>query len=109
MLGWAGGVLLGYEPDELIEMLTPPRHDSGDIYVAGGYGGGANYLATVEVFRANGGRDEGRGWAAVGAQEGRMQVPRTGFGMAWGPDRCFYVAGQSRLSLFCFGAYLCGG
>ncbi len=65
---------------------------SGDIYVAGGYAGGAEYLASFEMLPASGGRDEGRGWLAL---EGGMQVTRTGFGMAWGPDRCFYVAGES--------------
>lgn len=68
---------------------------SGHIYVAGGYGGGADYLASIEVLPTGGGRDEGRGWIAVGGQGGSMQVARTGFGMAWGPDRCFYVAGES--------------
>jgi hypothetical protein len=83
-----------------------PYARSGDIYVAGGYGGGADYLSSVEMLPSGGG-DEGRGWAALEGREGSMQVPRTGFGMAWGPDRGFYVAGALRVGLAWLGVVSC--
>lgn len=66
----------------------------GHIYVAGGYGGGTRYSSSVEVLRV-GDASEGatRGWLADVVPP--MQVARTGFGLAFGPDRCLVAVGGS--------------
>ena len=61
----------------------------GSVYAVGGYGGGLTYHRTVEVLATGG--DDGRGWAPAPV----MHAPRTGLGVAAGPDGCVYAVGGS--------------
>lgn len=77
---------------------------SHDVYVMGGYGGGTNYLASVEVLPGGVIGEQGRGFVPLEEEGASMSAPRTGFAMSKGPDRAFYVAGAC-LGLLC----RCGG
>ncbi|KAM3576743.1 hypothetical protein VYU27_001338 [Nannochloropsis oceanica] len=74
--------------------LSAALDTHGHIYVAGGYGGGTRYSSSVEVLRV-GDDSEGatRGWLADAVPP--MQVARTGFGLAFGPDRGLVAVGGS--------------
>lgn len=56
------------------------------LFVAGGYGGGTDYLNTMESF------DVEKGW--IKAPD--MACPRSGLGLCFGPDRCIYAVGELR-------------
>jgi hypothetical protein len=53
--------------------------------VAGGYLGGETYLRSVEMLPTG---------AEAFVPCAPMSVPRTGFGLAYGPDGCVYAAGE---------------
>lgn len=53
--------------------------------MAGGYGGGTEYLSSMEYL------DPQRGW--LSAPE--MAVARSGLGFCFGPDQCIYAVGES--------------
>jgi len=66
---------------------------TGDIYAAGGYGGGTTYLSSVEVLRAGDSEGATREWLVDVVRP--MHVARTGFGLAFGPDGCLFAVGGS--------------
>lgn len=54
-----------------------------------GYQGGVSYLASGELLSAGGDR--------FVELPKNMMTARTGFGLAYGPDRCIYAVGGSAL------------
>ncbi len=66
---------------------------AGHIHVAGGYGGGTRYSASVEVLLAGDPEGASRGWLPNVVPP--MHVARTGFGLAFGPQGSLYSVGGS--------------